>query len=376
MSRLLFLYPGAGRRERMAQALAGAVPKDFYYGLLAMRDAGWTAEIGDTRRDPAGRLARLRLRWEQLRNRVINFGLTSQRVAALADDLGRCDLAVSFTDGFSLSLGLYGPRLRKGARPLLAGGFHGLTDIVAEANPRFRAWVEPRLRQALQGLDHVFFFGEADRQEAIRLYGVPPERTSLFRFGIDTDFWHPAGPEEPVAGVLAVGSDPKRDYDTLVRAPISAPVRLLTRLPVAIPEGRSNIELIQGSYHAAAVTDDDLRGLYQAAAVVAVPLRDVNQPTGYSVTLQAMACGRPVVLSRIRGLWDPEVFRSGENCMLVEPGDPQAFGAAVERLLADPQLRRRMGEDARRTAERHFPLSRMDADMDAMARRLLGRGPG
>ena len=36
--------------------------------------------------------------------------------------------------------------------------------------------------------------------------------------------------------------------------------------------------------------------------------------------MQASACGRPVVLTRTRGLWDPEALRDGENVLLVPPG--------------------------------------------------------
>ena len=76
-----------------------------------------------------------------------------------------------------------------------------------------------------------------------------------------------------------------------------------------------------------------------------------------------MACAKPVVLTDIRGLWDREAFVSGENCILVPPGDPVALEKAVARLLTDGDLRKRMGTAARHTAETIFPLSRMDIAM-------------
>ena len=83
-----------------------------------------------------------------------------------------------------------------------------------------------------------------------------------------------------------------------------------------------------------------------------------------------MACGRPVVLSNIKGLWDREVLRDGANCLLVPPGDPVALAAAIDRLRADPALRRRIGTAARHTAEIHFPLDRMNQDIIALAQRF------
>ena len=42
----------------------------------------------------------------------------------------------------------------------------------------------------------------------------------------------------------------------------------------------------------------DLRKLYQDASIIVIPIRDVFQPSGYSVTLQAMSCGKPVILPK------------------------------------------------------------------------------
>ena len=71
----------------------------------------------------------------------------------------------------------------------------------------------------LHGLDHAFFFGDTDRQYAIDTYDLDPARTSLFRFGIDTDFWTPAPDEEDGRDgvVFAAGSDPSRDYATIAQ---------------------------------------------------------------------------------------------------------------------------------------------------------------
>jgi len=113
--------------------------------------------------------------------------------------------------------------------------------------------------------------------------------------------------------------------------------------------------------------------MYRRAAAIAVPLKDVWQPTGYSVTLQAMACGKSVVLSRIKGLWDPAVFVSGENCLLVPPGDPAALADALGRLRGDPALRRRIGAAARETAVTAFPLARMDRSLDDLVATIRSR---
>ena len=93
----------------------------------------------------------------------------------------------------------------------------------------------------------------------------------------------------------------------------------------------------------------ELAELYGRAAVVACP----SHREGFGVAcLEAMAHGRPVVASGVGGLLDLVV--NGETGILVEPGNVPALRAALERLLADPELRSRMGEAGRRRAAEHF----------------------
>lgn len=62
--------------------------------------------------------------------------------------------------------------------------------------------------------------------------------------------------------------------------------------------------------------------------------------------MEAMSTGRPVIASRIGGLTDLVV--DGETGLLVEPGDPSSLQSAIERLLANPDLRSHMGQAALR----------------------------
>jgi glycosyltransferase involved in cell wall biosynthesis len=93
----------------------------------------------------------------------------------------------------------------------------------------------------------------------------------------------------------------------------------------------------------------DLQRLYARAAVVACPSRR----EGFGVTcLEAMAHGRPVVATSVGGLRDLVV--DGETGLVVPPRDPPALGAALERLLADEELRRRLGAAGRERARERF----------------------
>jgi glycosyltransferase involved in cell wall biosynthesis len=97
------------------------------------------------------------------------------------------------------------------------------------------------------------------------------------------------------------------------------------------------------------VPHDELLRMYSRAAVVAVPSRR----EGFGVVCaEAMAHGRPVVASAVGGLLDLVV--DGETGLLVEPGDVSGLRAALERLLGDEQLRRRLGAAGRERVREGF----------------------
>ena len=105
------------------------------------------------------------------------------------------------------------------------------------------------------------------------------------------------------------------------------------------------------------VPHDELLGLYARASVVACP----SHREGFGVVCaEAMAHGRPVVAGAVGGLLDLVV--DGQTGLLVPPRDAAALRVALERLLADAPLRRRLGAAGRDRARR---LLSWDAVTDA-----------
>ena len=93
------------------------------------------------------------------------------------------------------------------------------------------------------------------------------------------------------------------------------------------------------------VPHDDLGPYYERAAVVCVPSRR----EGYGIVArEAMAYGRPVVTTGVGGLAD--AIDDGISGLVVPARDATALREALERLLADPALRERLGSAAREKA--------------------------
>ena len=235
----------------------------------------------------------------------------------------------------------------------------------------------PRPRPALHRLVHRFL--TVSRYSADVL-GVPAHKTTVIYGGVDA-LRHNPDPSAPRRGVLFVGRlTPHKGIDRLLRAlppgvelsivgtgghdpgpPESGYQAMLHHLAA---EHRGEVRFL------GAVGDAELLEQYRRAAVLVLPSVDttcygkhvrISELLGLSV-LEAMACGTPVVASRLGGL--REVVRHGETGFLVPPGDVAGLRDHLELVLGDPGLGRRLGENARRLAIEQF-------SWDACARRCL-----
>jgi GT2 family glycosyltransferase len=124
----------------------------------------------------------------------------------------------------------------------------------------------------------------------------------------------------------------------------------------------------------------DMPDVYFASDVVAVT--SDNEGTNVSA-IEAHAAGAPVVSTRVGGM--PSVVTHGETGLLVEREDERAFASALEEILQDDALRRRLGATAASHVRAEFALDRLVDDIDALYRQLLdqaqeakgaGHGPG
>jgi glycosyltransferase involved in cell wall biosynthesis len=102
---------------------------------------------------------------------------------------------------------------------------------------------------------------------------------------------------------------------------------------------------------AGALSREAIAQWYRRAAVLCLP----SIYEGFPVTIvEAMGAGLPVVATRVAGV--PEAVDHGGTGLLAPPEDAAALAAAIERVLEDIDLRRRMGKAAREEFERRFTI--------------------
>ncbi|HLG50721.1 MAG TPA: glycosyltransferase family 4 protein [Chloroflexota bacterium] len=114
----------------------------------------------------------------------------------------------------------------------------------------------------------------------------------------------------------------------------------------------------------------DLPRAYALADIVIYPTTG-EEPFGL-VPLEAMACARPVIVSRSGGLVESVV--DGVTGYIIPKEDPEALADRILHLLRDDALRRRMGQAGRQHVERHFSRQRMADQTVALYQAALAAG--
>jgi phosphatidylinositol alpha-1,6-mannosyltransferase len=114
------------------------------------------------------------------------------------------------------------------------------------------------------------------------------------------------------------------------------------------------------------VPDADLPALYNCAELyLGLSRPEELLIEGFGIALsEASACGIPVVGGLAGGI--PDAVRDGETGLLVDSTDPSAVVGVVRSLLADRELRTRLGDGGRRAVESYFNWDRVTADVRRM----------
>lgn len=113
---------------------------------------------------------------------------------------------------------------------------------------------------------------------------------------------------------------------------------------------------------------------YRAADLAVLPSILAAEAFGL-VLVEAMASGIPVVSTEL-GTGTSFVNRHGETGLVVPPGDPEALAGALNRLIADPELRSRMGQAGLRRAHEVFSAERMVETVLDVYREAIAAGAG
>lgn len=330
-----------GGRKKSLNKKSGYDPDDFFYGYFYANSSDPTILFNEPK---FGKNPFCRDLWKYSVGQFfdffrIKFSLT--QVLQFVNELIRANSIFTTTD----SIGLPIVFLKK--MGVICGDIHflsqGLTNLYEERTlspflDKVNRFVCSRLLMTSDVNLHVLGEGAKDALHQY-LINIRQKEVNCLQFGVDVDFWIPDSRVVSENYILSVGNDPARDFDLLIQS-TDLPIKLVTAK--SLPS-KPNIERYSG------ISNIELRELYQKSRIVVIPLQDVSQPSGQSVALQAMSCGKAVLLSDTRGLWDRRGMKHDFNCRLVIPNNVKAFSEAIEYMWADQDYCNQLGHNARET---------------------------
>ena len=268
--------------------------------------------------------------------------------------------------------GVAGLRLREKWGAPLVQMFHTLGRLKntvaqspAEVEPALRLDEETRI---VAQADRVVAANVVERAHLVWHHGARADRIAVIPCGVDTDLFQPMDaakakdllelPPDPL--LLYVGRvQPIKGLDTLLEAMIAVPEPAYLLIVGGEHDERENahgaalrrrlsaLGLERRVRFLRAQPQRRLRLFYAAAHATVVPS---HYESFGMVALEAMACGSPVVASRVGGL--TTTVQDGVTGRLVPEGDPAALAAAITGLLDGPEGRR-LGQQATRWAAEH-----------------------
>ena len=239
-------------------------------------------------------------------------------------------------------------------------------------------------RRVARNCDHVVAISQFIRDRVLETSRVPPERISILTNVVDADLFRPDPRERHRSGVLFVGRiASEKGVAPLIEA-MSAVARQCPETVLAIV-GPASDGTERGSYLQACrdlvarrglernvrfegtIPNHELPGRIRRSRVLAVP-SVWGEPLGI-VVLEGLACGVPVVASRVGGI--PELIDEGRTGILVPPADPDALGRALLSALQDDSLQERAATEGPETIARRHTRSAVSASLQSIYRRTL-----
>ena len=351
--RAFVLYRDSPLRREALRAPAGDPSRYSLYGLDELARAGFELHHDLEPQFEPGTRANAAAR---VLDRTVRLGGGYSgdfaRVLASLSELNRSAVVYSTVDTVGIPLALLG-RLGRVKPPVVYAAI-GLPERLEQ----LRGPAARRLfAGAFRRLHTIVAYGWGEVEELRAWLGSDGPRIEFVAFGVDTEYFRPEPSVQPEDDLVSVGADPRRDFQLVAELARRLPERSF-RI-VASADNARVLDALPANVHLEVdVPFARVRACLLRARVVGLPVLDNTYSGATTTLLQAMACGKPVVVTRTAAIARGYNLDDGVNCRLVPSGDLAAFEHAVAGLLDDRWLAAGLGLRARETVERNLTWSR------------------
>lgn len=235
-------------------------------------------------------------------------------------------------------------RLRLSKKPVVAWMF---TVPNYQVGP-VRRWL---VRQSLMGVDRLVIHNTAELEIYREWLDLPADKFEFVHYPVaasDIEAVVPENTDEPF--VAALGSA-HRDFPNFFQA--VSELGLKTIVAAGRP-ALAGIDVPEGVETPFDITRADCHEIAHGGRVNVVPMKPKEgiSAAGYVTIAEGMFMGRPMIVTDAYGAGD--YVEDGVTGLLVEPNSAEALKDAIERLWSDPELRERLGANARAFADEYL----------------------
>ncbi len=242
-------------------------------------------------------------------------------------------------------------------------------SVMVHNADRPRARLTMKLFNLANRID-LFMTNTAFKADYLRQYlNLPAEQVFLVNEQTDTQFFTPGAPSpNKTRPIIGSGGLEQRDYQTLATATqdLNVDVKICAVSPNAKVYSDTFPEVLPANMSCDYYAWPDLRQLYRNSDVVVVSLKDHSYQAGFTTLFEAMACRRPIVMTRTPGL--ATKFADAGIITGVQPNDPEAMKQAICHLLNNPQ---QADEQAQRGYELVNQYYNSEQYVETLAQQLL-----
>ncbi|MCD4694183.1 glycosyltransferase [bacterium] len=323
-SKILYIFTG-GRKKRFDEITKGKAPSEFLFGAYELKKMSYELdimEIEETTNKPSLFSKINKVIKQKTLKKITGLNQNSTIFKDKINKINKYDHVICGNDYIALCL--YPWIKKRKIKSLIS--FFVMGQLANTRDPGL-SHLGKKIGKKIYGdlikeCNSIIFLGEGELDLANSIYPKFKDKFNFLPFAVDTTFWKPDDKIKKEDFILSIGNDKARDWPLAIDIAKSMPeenFKFITKNKNITKNNLpSNVELIKGDWKDRLLTDKEIRNIYRKCKMVILPIHDTIQPSGQSVCLQAMACSKPVIISRYQGFWDSKNIKNNTHLIITE----------------------------------------------------------
>lgn len=282
--------------------------------------------------------------------RQIDIDFKLARAILMIPQLNKADVIVANIDGMALAVAFL-KRLKIVKPPLIyaVGLFYIKGKILRSIESKRISFFLKFYKWLIGGADYILYHAPIEREKLKSLGVFNPATCTFIPMGSDSKFFTSAKMGKIKKHlVLSVGKDRARDYKTLLET-----AQKLPHVDFALVCRKANIK----NYHIPKnvqtffdIPYHKILDLYTKASIIVIPINEMQRSSGQMTLTDTIQTAKPLIITKVVGI-EHYNLQNRQNCILVNPKDPNELENSIEDLIKNNALRNKIKNNLKKLAK-------------------------